>query len=314
MADENVFVAFALRAANSPGDACIVHLRDAERGTIRMVACHHRRAEATALLASWLSGRAAESVRTPWAQVMQTGQTRLVPVAGPGHIAEFPAGQGDLYLSRCGVQSILIVPLRLGGDVVGAVTLLRDLTGASYTSADWETLRRLTDGLARALARHEAGGLAELAASAQPLVDVHAAARARHRAKKAPEGEAPTIVLVEDEDSVRELVREILQREGYVVLAAETAEQALAVIGGHSGRLDLLLTDVVMPGMSGIALAERLRESHPDLGALYMSGYVDQSLADAGDPSRATRFLQKPFTLEALLRSVRGALEGGTRN
>ncbi len=308
MSDENIFVAFALRAANSPGDACLVHLWDAGQGTGRLVACHHRRGEATALLMSWVSGSVGDPARTPWTRVMRTGQTLLIPSAGLADVREFAVGEGDLYLSQWGVQSILILPLRLQDDVIGAVTLLRDAAGAPYTPVDWETLRHLTEGLARALARRGAAGVAELSASAQPLVDVHAAARERRPVRRVSEGESPIIVLVEDEHSVRDLVREILQRQGYVVLEAETAEDALTIVAGHTGRLDLLLTDVVMPGMSGVALAERLRQSHPGLSALYMSGYVDQSLTSRSDAARPTRFLQKPFTLETLLRAVRDAL------
>jgi CheY-like chemotaxis protein len=314
VADENVFVAFALRAANVPGDACLVHLADADRETVRLVACHHRRAEGTALLSSWLAGPAGDSVEPPWLRVTRTGQTLLVPVAGPDDVRAFAATQGDLYLSRCGIQSILIIPIRLNGEPVGAVTLLRDAAGAPYTSADWETMRRLTDGLARSLARQGTEGLAALAATAEPLVAGAASAHGRRRTRKTPPGEGATIMVVEDEESVRDLVREILQREGYTVLEAETGEDALAILRAHQGRLDLLLTDVVMPGMSGVALAEALRHSHPELSALYMSGYVDPSLTVRGDAPQPNRFLQKPFTLEALLRCVRVALEGDPSN
>ncbi|MDE3157063.1 MAG: response regulator [Acidobacteriota bacterium] len=308
MADAHVFVAFALRAANAPGDACLVHRRDSS-GAVRLVACHHRRGEATALLSAWLTGRGGEgSPRAPWVRVLHGGGTQFTPVAGDADVRDLAEAPGDLYLARWGVQSILAMPVSVNDTVVGAVTVLRDRLGEPYSDADRQALRRLIDGLARVLARQEAAFPTDTTPGAFPLADAHAAARARLR--KSPAGAAPTIMLVEDEDSVRELVREILQRQGYTVLEAETAEQALAVIASHTGRLDLLLTDVVMPGMSGVALADRLRETHPGLGALYMSGYVDQSLTDFGDPARATRFLQKPFTLEALLRSVRAALEG----
>jgi signal transduction histidine kinase/CheY-like chemotaxis protein len=118
-----------------------------------------------------------------------------------------------------------------------------------------------------------------------------------------------TILLAEDEAEVRELAAEILQQAGYTVLQAEHGPAALRVSLRHEAPIQLLLTDVVMPGMNGRDLANRLRQVRPGLQILYMSGYTDEVLGRHGivDPNIA--FLQKPFTADVLLQAVRGALE-----
>jgi two-component system cell cycle sensor histidine kinase/response regulator CckA len=119
-----------------------------------------------------------------------------------------------------------------------------------------------------------------------------------------------TVLLVEDEPDVRSLVREILQMLGYVVLEANDVDNALRMGKGDDARIDLLLTDVVMPRMSGPELAAQLRTSHPELRVLYVSGYADTSRQLVGAPG--TAFLQKPFTPERLATSVRQLLDVAT--
>jgi signal transduction histidine kinase len=116
-----------------------------------------------------------------------------------------------------------------------------------------------------------------------------------------------TVLLVEDEEGVRELAHEILKTLGYTVLEAPRPEEALKIADQHSGPIHLLLTDVIMPGMSGPTLAGRLLSGRPDLKVLYMSGYTDlrHGLLAAG-----TALVQKPFTPDALARKVREALDG----
>jgi signal transduction histidine kinase/ActR/RegA family two-component response regulator len=116
------------------------------------------------------------------------------------------------------------------------------------------------------------------------------------------------ILLVEDQDALRGLVRELLEAEGYAVLEAEGAEQALQIAADEARVIDLLLTDVIMPKMSGQQLAERLVVSRPAIKVLYMSGYADQTLGSNGllEPDQA--LLQKPFTVDALARRVREVL------
>lgn len=111
-----------------------------------------------------------------------------------------------------------------------------------------------------------------------------------------------TILLVEDGASLREMVREMLEAAGYTVLAAKSAPEAVRMVQQHDGPIDLLLTDVVMPGMSGPELVETLRALRPGLNVLLMSGAVDHgpAVADAA-------FIQKPFTESMLLEKVAAA-------
>ncbi len=125
-----------------------------------------------------------------------------------------------------------------------------------------------------------------------------------------PEPEkAKTILLVEDEVGIRALVRKILTREKYHVLEAGSAEDALKVAGAWEGSIDLLVTDVILPGIGGRDLAEGMRESIPGLKVLYVSGYTDDEAVRAGQFPPGSQFLQKPFTLSALVGKVREALE-----
>lgn len=117
-----------------------------------------------------------------------------------------------------------------------------------------------------------------------------------------------SILLVEDEDAVRHLVRNVLVRHGYVVLDAPGGEQALEMFERHADRVALLLTDVVMPGMSGRELAARLRARRPELKVVYMSGYPGDVLGDRGIPEPGMTLIQKPFTPRTLLRRLREVL------
>ena len=118
-----------------------------------------------------------------------------------------------------------------------------------------------------------------------------------------------TILLVEDEEGVRELARDILRASGYTVLEARNGPEALLLCERHQGPLDLLLTDVVMPRMSGRELAERLGPLRPDLSVLYMSGYTDDAVIRHGVLGAGTAFLQKPFAPAALVQRVRESLD-----
>jgi hypothetical protein len=115
--------------------------------------------------------------------------------------------------------------------------------------------------------------------------------------------------VVEDDDPVREMARLILEQQGYFTLDAKDGQQALEVAASHSGPIHLLLTDVVMPGMSGKELADGLAESHRDLKTLYISGYGDETIARHGLLQPSTVVLQKPFDPMDLARRVRKVLD-----
>jgi CheY-like chemotaxis protein len=118
-----------------------------------------------------------------------------------------------------------------------------------------------------------------------------------------------TILVVEDEDAVRAVAREALRRRGYSVLEAPDTEAALQLAGGFGGRIALLLTDVVMPGLSGRDLADRLVRSRPDTKVLYMSGYTDAAIVERGVLEPGLNYLQKPFTPDILAQKVREVLD-----
>ncbi len=132
-------------------------------------------------------------------------------------------------------------------------------------------------------------------------VDVPEAAPPRHGRER--------ILLVEDENSVREMVRESLLRHGYAVREACDGREALSIYGMNPGGFDMVLTDVVMPGMSGGQLAAALRALDPAVKVLFMSGYSDDALVSRGVSSHGMAFIEKPFTQEALSRKVRGVIE-----
>lgn len=122
-------------------------------------------------------------------------------------------------------------------------------------------------------------------------------------------GGAETVLLVEDEDAVRTLARKVLERSGYRVLDAPSGTHALRLCGERGERVDLLLTDVVMPGMSGPTLAEELGTRWPGLRVLFISGYTDDALGKHGVLQAGVHFLEKPFPPDALARKVREVLD-----
>jgi two-component system, cell cycle sensor histidine kinase and response regulator CckA len=118
-----------------------------------------------------------------------------------------------------------------------------------------------------------------------------------------------TILLAEDAEPLRKLAKSLLEGHGFRVLAAKDGEEALELAQRHSGRIHLLLTDVVMPGMNGRMLGERLLNTRPETQVLYMSGYTDSFIAGHGVLDQKTNLLYKPFTEEALVERVRTILD-----
>jgi CheY-like chemotaxis protein len=118
-----------------------------------------------------------------------------------------------------------------------------------------------------------------------------------------------TILLVEDEGGVRELAVRSLRSRGYHVLAATDGVDALRTLDGTGVRLDLLLTDVVMPRLGGPELVAKLRPHYPDLKVLFMSGYTDDAMVRRGIRDAGAAFLQKPYTPHVLAQKVRDVLD-----
>ena len=147
-----------------------------------------------------------------------------------------------------------------------------------------------------------------------PCVDEPLEQRSAPREDGGEQGHGEVILIVEDDAFVRGLAAEILGECGYHVLVAPDGDEAIRLVEGYSGPIDLVLTDVILPGMNGRQVAEHLVRSRPELRVLFMSGYTDDVIARASDGVRAgalapgRRFLQKPFTLESLASGVREAL------
>jgi CheY-like chemotaxis protein len=134
------------------------------------------------------------------------------------------------------------------------------------------------------------------------------AAQAPAASNPLPKG-TETILLVEDDESLRELAREILEEQGYAVLKARTGKMALELAEEHAGPIHLVMTDLVMPGMSGRELAERVTKRRLESRVLFMSGYTDDALERQGILEGNSAFVGKPFTLDGLLRKVRDVLD-----
>ncbi|MGO9367383.1 MAG: PAS domain S-box protein [Terriglobales bacterium] len=123
-----------------------------------------------------------------------------------------------------------------------------------------------------------------------------------------PKRHGTTILLVEDDETMRSLTRQLLQQHGYTVLEADDGKSALDVVESHKGPIDLVLTDVVMRRMSGPELVERLHASHPDLKAVFMSGYTGELIAEREVLKRGITLLEKPFSRAALLNTIHQTL------
>jgi CheY-like chemotaxis protein len=129
--------------------------------------------------------------------------------------------------------------------------------------------------------------------------------------KKAAAGGTETILLVEDEPSILRMTRMMLERKGYTVLSAATPAEAMEKAKNHSGTIDLLMTDVVMPEMNGRDLSEKITDHYPDIRLLFMSGYTANVIAHHGVLDDGVTFIQKPFSMDDLADKLREVLEKG---
>ena len=168
-------------------------------------------------------------------------------------------------------------------------------------------------------------------AQARPPAEAEQGGRARRAGLPGVEGEAEpvereqthfqelrgseteTILVVEDDKSVRNLTRKALKEYGYSVIEAQNGEDALKVSEAHEGPIHLMITDVVMPGMNGRELAERLQPHRPKTRVLYMSGYADHAIVHHGVLEPGVSFIPKPFTPESLVNKARSVLDSGRR-
>jgi len=132
-----------------------------------------------------------------------------------------------------------------------------------------------------------------------------------HAPKAAPAASTghETVLVVEDEDSMRALIERILRKAGYTVLTAENGGDALALFDKYAGKIDLLLTDVVMPQMSGREIAAQLARAKPSIKVLYMSGYTDEIIDRHGVLEPGVRLIAKPFAAAEMTRRVRMLLD-----
>lgn len=144
-----------------------------------------------------------------------------------------------------------------------------------------------------------------------PRVDKEVAETGHLAAEAVPSG-SETILLVEDEDAVRQLASTILTARGYSVVSASSGAEAIRKAALHSGQIHLLITDVVMPGMNGRELADRLKAVRPDIKVLFVSGYTADVIVNRGVIDFNAAFLAKPFTHELLAAKVREILNAGT--
>ncbi|PYO28479.1 MAG: hybrid sensor histidine kinase/response regulator [Gemmatimonadetes bacterium] len=142
-----------------------------------------------------------------------------------------------------------------------------------------------------------------------PRVDEAAEPAVARPATTEPRRGAETVLVVEDAASVRMVTRQVLERYGYTVLEAPNGETALRLAAKHHGPIQLLLTDVVMPGLSGRQLAEQLSRLRPEMKVLYVSGYADNAIVHHGILDSGVAYLQKPFTPESLARRARDVLD-----
>jgi DNA-binding NtrC family response regulator len=143
-----------------------------------------------------------------------------------------------------------------------------------------------------------------------PRAHAPEAEESREQAGPSLEGKE-TVLLVEDEAGILALGQSILARYGYTVLAARTTKDALEKAKGYAGPIDLLVTDVVMPGLNGNGLSQAITALRPGIKTLYMSGYTADVIANHGVLAEGVHYLQKPFSIQEMAAKVRQVLDGG---
>ena len=142
-----------------------------------------------------------------------------------------------------------------------------------------------------------------------PVAEGETAIKEEGKKQETNRGKSELVLIVEDDPSISDLTGKIVEKMGYTVLLADSADRAMTMIEDEGLRPDLVVSDVVMPGLSGLELAAILRFKHPDMKLLLMSGYTESIITKHGDLDPNIPFIQKPFTRSELADKIRQALE-----
>jgi len=172
----------------------------------------------------------------------------------------------------------------------------RNRLARQHQEAQW------LESLGQLAAERAAGLTRQLPATSQP------AQQTPPRPRAAEGGNGETVLVVEDEIALREVIRRFLARNGYQVITAANGRDAVEVAASHRGGIDLLVTDVIMPQMSGKEAAERIRALCPSVKVLFMSGYTEGILSAQGVLEAGINLIEKPFTEKSLLAKLRGVI------
>lgn len=297
-----LMVAWEARLAHAVGDQVTLELESTDE-PVWAAADQEQLGEVLEALVSGDRDGAEERTRVRIAWDVDTIEERTSPPAlSPGRYARITIRDDGRGLEEHRQRAVFDPVLERDGESGGGSALAR----AYYLVRQWggdiafssEPYRGSTLAVYLPYAEPEPG----LTRSVHPVV----------QAPISEEGEPAreTVLVVDDEAGIRGLMRKILQRERYQVLEAGNGDEALAAATAHGGPIDLLLTDVVLPGMMGPELARTLAGLYPDIRILYISGYTPDENVAAGDYPPGARFLAKPFTLGALLGKVRETLDG----
>lgn len=295
---------------------------------------HPRAVDLHGLIRSWNLDAEARFEEEPLGASVDPGKLEAILRGFVQYVSEREAGGGRVYI-KTERESLIsdtadrlpkgqFAAIRVGPVGKLSAALERHWCQPYFTEADkplsigpavWNAQLRQMGGWARLERTGESTGefvlLFPVAKLAEPeRKAVEAEAKPVVEAAKALE----TILVVDDEESIRNLVARVLVRQGYEVLVAESGEEGLRLAETYEGAIALVVTDVMLPGMRGPEMASRVRRLRPEIRVLYISGYMDDPDLAAGILTPGEGFLQKPFTLTALAQTVRTVLDVKSEN